>query len=98
MGRRWNGGVLLALGCGAERFSEVLRAVPGLSDRMLAARLKELETHGAIVRTVTPTVPVQVRYRLSPYGEKLLDAVLPLIEVGRAMGQARAETLERRSA
>jgi DNA-binding HxlR family transcriptional regulator len=43
VGRRWNSGILLALGRGATRFSEILVRVDGLSDRMLAARLRELD-------------------------------------------------------
>lgn len=88
-GRRWNGGVLLALARGADRFSEVLRAVSGISDRMLAVRLKELEERGAVVRTVVPTTPVQIRYGLTDQGRALIEAFVPLVEVGRRIDEAR---------
>lgn len=92
LGRRWNGAVLVALGRGAERFSEVLRMTPGLSDRMLAVRMKQLEQAGAVERIVVPSIPVQVRYQLTEHGRALLDAVRPLVEVGHRMELMEAET------
>ena len=63
---------------GAERFNDIAAAVPGLTDRMLSERLKELEAEGIVVRTVTPATPVRIAYRLTPKGRALwgvLDAV-----------------------
>jgi DNA-binding HxlR family transcriptional regulator len=90
LGRRWNGAILLALSRGADRFSAVLRSVPGLSDRMLAARLKELEQHGAVARTVIPSTPVQIRYQLTPHGVGIVTALGPLVSVGERMSDADA--------
>ena len=78
VGKRWSGGILLALARGATRFSEVLELVDGLSDRLLAARLKELEASGLIERTVVPTTPVQIRYGLTDRGADLLRSMQPL--------------------
>lgn len=78
VGKRWSGGILLALARGATRFSEVLELVDGLSDRLLAARLKELEASNLVERTVVPTTPVQIRYRLTPRGDDLLRSMQPL--------------------
>ena len=72
VGRRWNSGILLAVARGASRFTEIVARVDGLSDRMLAARLKELEQIGLIDRIVEPTIPVSVRYRLTARGQDLL--------------------------
>ena len=83
VGRRWSSGILLALGRGASRFSEIVVTVEGLSDRMLAVRLKELEHAGLIDRIVEPTTPVTVRYRLSPRGSDLLASLQPLQEYGQ---------------
>jgi DNA-binding HxlR family transcriptional regulator len=83
VGRRWSSGVMLALSRGATRFSEIVATVDGLSDRMLAVRLKELEHGGLIDRVVEPTTPVTVRYRLSPRGRDLLASLQPLQEYGR---------------
>ena len=82
IGRRWSGAILLAMTRGATRFGEIRNAVAGLSDRMLAARLKEFEHAGLATRIVEPTTPVGVRYELTPRGAALMAAVQPLAEFG----------------
>ena len=83
VGRRWNSGILLALSRGKTRFSEIIAAVPGLSDRLLAQRLRELETAGLLARDVVASTPVQVRYRLTPRGDDLLRSLQPLVAWGQ---------------
>jgi DNA-binding HxlR family transcriptional regulator len=78
VGRRWSSGILLALGRGAERFSEILELVEGLSRRMLAVRLRELESSGLVNRDVIPTTPVSVRYQLTARGVDLLRSLRPM--------------------
>ena len=78
IGRRWTGAILRVLLDGAERFSDIAAAVPGLTDRMLSERLKELEAEGVVTRTVSPETPVRIEYRLTPKGRALgcvLDAI-----------------------
>ncbi len=78
IGRRWTGAILIALAAGRDRYSDIRDAVPGLSDRMLCDRLRELEDAGLVHREVTATTPVAVRYRLTDKGSALrpvLDAV-----------------------
>ena len=53
------------------RFSEVGQAVPELSDRLLSARMKELEARGIVQRTVHSGPPVRVEYSLSEMGREL---------------------------
>jgi DNA-binding HxlR family transcriptional regulator len=83
IGRRWNSAILLAVHLGAARFSGILLAVPGLSDRLLSQRLKELESAGLLTREVIPTTPVQVRYQLTDRGVDLMKALQPLVEFGQ---------------
>ena len=78
VGRRWSSGILLALARGAERFVDIVALVKGLSGRMLAVRLRELETAGLVNRVVVPTMPVTVRYQLTPQGRDLLAALQPI--------------------
>lgn len=80
VGRKWSAAILLALARGAERFTEVQHAVEGISSRLLAVRLKELESQTLIERTVVPTTPVDVRYTLTPCGRELLVVLMPLIQ------------------
>jgi DNA-binding HxlR family transcriptional regulator len=78
VGKRWSSGVLLALARGAERFVDIIASVRGLSARMLALRLRELEAASLVERVVVPTMPVTVRYRLTPQGRDLLNSLQPI--------------------
>ena len=78
VGRRWTGAIVRALICGNRRFNEIARAVPGLSDRLLAERLRELEVEGVLTRTVTPSTPVRIEYVLTDKGAALLPVILAL--------------------
>jgi DNA-binding HxlR family transcriptional regulator len=98
VGRRWTGAILLALHRGATRFSEIRRLIPDISDRMLAARLKELEQHGLVIRTVVPTMPVQVRYEVAQRGAAVLEIMRPLVEVGAVMEDEATREPARRPA
>ena len=75
IGRRWTGAILRALMSGATRFSDIANAVPGLSDRLLAERLRELEAEGIVTRTVIPAMPVRVEYHLTDKGQALESAM-----------------------
>lgn len=75
IGRRWTGAILQALLLGATRYSDITHAVPGLSDRLLSERLRELEAEGIVERTVIPEMPVRIEYHLTDKGRSL-EAVL----------------------
>ena len=74
----WSGAILRAMADGRTRFVDIAAAVPGLSDRMLSERLKELEAEGVVTRTVTPSHPVRIEYHLTQKGQDLgvvMDAI-----------------------
>jgi DNA-binding HxlR family transcriptional regulator len=75
IGRRWTGPVLRVLINGPHRFNELLAAVPGLSDRLLTERLKELEMEGLVSRRVLSGPPVRVEYELTQQGHELQPVV-----------------------
>ncbi|MET0990601.1 MAG: helix-turn-helix domain-containing protein [Glaciihabitans sp.] len=79
IGKRWSSGIMLAIARGAHRFTEIIAVVPGLSDRLLAQRIKELEAAGMLERIVISSTPVQVRYRLTERGSDLLASLQPLM-------------------
>lgn len=79
IGDRWSLLALLALKPGTLRFTEVKRAIGDISPRMLAQTLRSLEEDGYVQRTVYPTVPPKVEYRLTELGESLLTKVEPLV-------------------
>ncbi|MBI5949931.1 MAG: helix-turn-helix transcriptional regulator [Chloroflexi bacterium] len=78
VGRRWTGAIVRLLLGGPMRFSELLAKVPGLSDRLLSERLRELEHEGVVVRTVHPEVPIRVEYALTEKGRELESIVRAL--------------------
>jgi DNA-binding HxlR family transcriptional regulator len=78
IGRRWSGAILRVIYSGETRFSEIAHSVPGLSDRLLSERLKELEQEGIVVRNVYPETPVRIEYCLTEKGRDLgrvMDAI-----------------------
>jgi DNA-binding HxlR family transcriptional regulator len=83
IGRRWSGAIVSALTDGPMRFGELAKAIPGLSDRLLSQRLRELETAGVVERTVEPGTPVKVSYSLSEKGADLRPAIVELREWAR---------------
>jgi DNA-binding HxlR family transcriptional regulator len=79
IGRRWTGAIVSVLiHSQTLRFGEIAEAVPELSDRLLSARMKELERYGIVRRTVHPGRPVRVEYELTEMGRELAPAVREL--------------------
>ncbi len=72
---KWSMLVLLALEPDTLRFSELRRHVEGVTQKMLTQTLRGLERDGLVTRTAYPTVPVTVRYTLTPLGHSLSSAV-----------------------
>ena len=71
IGARWSGAILRALFEGHQRYCDIRAAVPGISDTMLAHRLRDLEEQGLVQRWVTAGHPVRVDYRLTEMGREL---------------------------
>lgn len=88
-GRKWSAAILMAGARGARRFSEYRSRVEGISDRLLAARLKELEQEGLIARDVQPTTPVSISYLLTPSGRQLIALLHPLVTWSHAHQSAK---------
>lgn len=79
VGDKWSVLVVMRLRDGTQRFSELRRALPGISQRMLTLTLRGLERDGLVTRTVTATViPPRVDYALTPLGSSLAEPVMAL--------------------
>jgi len=81
--RRWQLSIIYAALTGAMRFSEFAEAIAGISPRMLAERLRDLEAAGLVERTVLPSSPPSVEYRLTERGRRLA----PIVEAMKAYAQ-----------
>lgn len=94
VGDKWSISVIYALGASTLRFTELRRAIDGISQRMLTATLRTLERDGLVERTVHPVVPPRVDYRLTPLGRTLSATVCSLmswaVEHGEEIDEARA--------
>jgi DNA-binding HxlR family transcriptional regulator len=71
--------MLLTLSEKAYRFGELRRLIPDISQRMLTQTPRDLQRNGLISRTVFPTQPPSVEYRLTPLGESLLEPLQALV-------------------
>jgi DNA-binding HxlR family transcriptional regulator len=76
---KWNSLMISALADGPMRFSELRRFIPDISQRMLTQTLRDLQRDGYIDRTVFPTQPPSVEYRLTELGQSFLTVLNPFI-------------------
>lgn len=83
LGKRWNGVLLATIAGGPASFSQLRRAVIGISDSVLSDRLAELTGAGLLQRSVVEGPPVAVTYRLTQAGAALLPALQELTRWAR---------------
>ena len=86
---KWKGVILYHLQNGTQRFGELRRLMPGITQRMLTKQLRALEDDRLIIRTVYAEVPPRVEYRLSETGESLR----PVIDILKDWGEKHRERL-----
>jgi DNA-binding HxlR family transcriptional regulator len=91
IGRKWKPAILWELTLAPRRFSELFRLLPPISEKVLAAQLKEMEADRIIRRTVRGQVPPHVEYSVTDLGLSLNDAVVAMSHWGKAHEQRRAE-------
>lgn len=78
IGEKWTAVIIAHLGDGKMRFNELRRETAGISQKVLAASLRQLERDGFVTRTVYPVIPPRVEYELTDIGRVLLDSLLAL--------------------
>lgn len=79
IGSKWTVFIIGHLSAGPSRFSELKRAIDGISQKVLTSTLRELERDGLVTRTVTPSIPPRVDYELTDLGRELRK---PLLAIG----------------
>lgn len=82
IGGKWKFKIIIALSAGTVRFNELQRRVDGISARVLAGELKDLEQNGFVRRTVHDQPPVLVTYELTAYSETLREVAHALSQWG----------------
>jgi DNA-binding HxlR family transcriptional regulator len=85
LGGRWRIVLIYYLLDGPMRFSDLRRAMPNISQRMLTLDLRALEQVGLVTRTVYPEVPVKVEYSLTEEGRRLKTLVDLMGDVGERL-------------
>lgn len=75
IGKRWMGVIIHTLLEGPKRFHEIVAAIPGISDRLLTERLRDLEQEGLIVKNVVCSTPKKVEYALTETGKELEEVI-----------------------
>ena len=77
------------------RFSDLERAIPAISQKMLAQQLRRLEADGIVQRTVHNQVPPKVEYRLTEWGQALCPALDALLKWAEARREASSNSQRR---
>ena len=95
IGGRWKLLILYHLFQGVKRFSELQRAVSGITQKMLTQQLREMERDGLVHREIYPQVPPKVEYSLTALGESLRSVVDAMSRWGKMFneGALKPETL-----
>lgn len=90
IGSYWKPIILYHLMSGGKRYSELKKAVPAITEKVLIQHLKQLEQDGLLVREARPVVPPYVSYRLTDSGKKLQPVLHAMAEWALANGAAGA--------
>lgn len=75
IGDKWSVLVIVLLGDGPQRFTELRRGIGNISQKMLTTTVRGLERDGYVTRTVTPSIPPRVDYELTDLGRELLEPI-----------------------
>jgi DNA-binding HxlR family transcriptional regulator len=82
VGGKWKPPILYLLGTGTMRFSQLKVAIDGITQKMLAQELRNMEKDGLISRKVYPVMPPKVEYSLTTYGKSLEPILKGMSEWG----------------
>ncbi|HEU0136262.1 MAG TPA: helix-turn-helix domain-containing protein [Flavobacterium sp.] len=99
MSGKWKFPILVSIGVGNDRFTDIQESIPGITPKVLAKELKELETHQLIKRTVIEDYPVKITYTRQPYADSLTPVIYAMKEWGinhrkQVFGEAEIEEVK----
>lgn len=90
---KWKLPIIISVSVGNERFTDIQNSIPGITPKVLAKELKELEQNKLISRTITADYPVKISYTTDPYA----DTLTPIIYALKEWGENHREKIFRNS-
>jgi DNA-binding HxlR family transcriptional regulator len=84
---KWKLLIIISIGAGNDRFTDIQESIPGITPKVLAKDLKELEQHQLIKRIITEGSPVKISYELDDYAETLKPVIYALKDWGQNHGK-----------
>jgi DNA-binding HxlR family transcriptional regulator len=79
---KWKLAIIISVGVGNDRFTDIQESIPGITPKVLAKELKELEQHRLIKRTITEGYPVKITYKHEEYASTLTPIIYSLKDWG----------------
>jgi DNA-binding HxlR family transcriptional regulator len=79
---KWKLPIIISVGVGNERFTDIQASIPGITPKVLAKELKELEQHKLIKRLIIEDYPVKISYKLEEYADTLSPIIYALKDWG----------------
>tara|TARA_R110002073_G_scaffold336260_1_gene531403 strand:- start:164998 stop:165459 length:462 start_codon:yes stop_codon:yes gene_type:complete len=90
----WTPNIIWYVADEPRRFSDLKRALTGISSKVLTTRLRKLERDGVVLRTVKPSSPPTVTYELTELGRELRPVIDAIVDVGRRLKESKLKRLE----
>ena len=91
IGGKWTGSILWHLRDAPVRFNDLSRMIGAASKKMIAERLRQLEGHGLVTRTVVDGAPISVEYAITPFGRTALGFLDELRKWSETLPEATSE-------
>ena len=79
---KWKLPIIISIGVGNDRFTDIQESIPGITPKVLAKELKELEQHQLINRIITEGYPVKISYHTTTHSETLWPIIYALKDWG----------------
>jgi len=79
---KWKLPIIISIGVGNDRFTDIQESIPGITPKVLAKELKDLEQHRLITRIIIDDYPVKISYKLQPYADTLTPIIHALKDWG----------------
>jgi len=79
---KWKLPIIISVSMGNDRFTDIQESIPGITPKVLAKELKELEDHKLIKRTVVGDYPVRIVYTTEPYADTLTPVIYAMKDWG----------------